>query len=189
MGLPQDSSNCRMLGEWPFGGCFWMADDVVNDTIVYVNAGGSMYILNVKDPTNISKVGELQTPGIPIYFSAHDSLMCVSEFRAGVALYSIADVARPRLLGRCRGQFSSCRVTFDGRYAYVACFDSAVRVIDCQDPAHPNEIAKLLVPDGATVVKEQGSYLFIGAMCERHPNRRHLRSAEPFRGQFIHTFR
>jgi hypothetical protein len=161
--LPQDSISCRMLGRWPFGGG-QMPPDLVNDTIAYVNAGGGMYILNVKDPANISKLGELQTPGIPEYFSVNDTFMCVGEYRAGVELYSIADLSRPRLLGRCAIPGYTFGTAFDGRYAYVACYDSGVMVVDFQNPANPSRVAILNIPEGASVLEARGGLLFVGAM-------------------------
>jgi hypothetical protein len=140
-----------------------MTRDLVNDTIACVPTGGGMYVLDVKDPANMSKVGELRAAGMPWYFSVHDSLLCVGERRAGVALYSIADLSHPRLLGRCPTPDVAFGTAFDGRYAYVACSDSGVRVIDFEDPANPSEVSTLLVPDGAVVLEARAGYLFIGA--------------------------
>jgi hypothetical protein len=160
--LPQDSSSCRLLGRWPFGEGE-IPRDLVNDTIAYISTGGGVYLLNVKNPANISKVGELRTAGMPYYFSVRDSLLCIGEYRGGVALYSIADLSQPRLLGRCATPNVAFGTAFDGRYAYVACSDSGVRVIDFQDPFNPSEVASLVVPDGAVVLEARGGCLFIGA--------------------------
>ena len=161
-GQLQDSSACRLLGRWPFG-AGEMPRNLVNDTLAYVNASGGMYILNVKDPASITKVGELQTPGMPYFFSVHDTLLCVGEDKAGVALYSIADLSLPRFLGRCRTPDRAFGTSFDGRYAYVACSDSGIRVVDFLDPGSPGEVAALPVPSGAVHVELNGGFLYLSA--------------------------
>lgn len=161
-GQLQDSSACRLLGRWPFG-AGEMTRDLVNDTLAYVNASGGMYILNVKDPASITKVGELQTPGMPYFFSVHDTLLCVGEDKAGVALYSIADPSRPRPLGRCQTPDRAFGTAFDGRYAYVACSDSGVRVVDYLDPGSPGEVAALSTPSEAVCVELHGGLLYVSA--------------------------
>jgi len=151
-----------MIGRWPFG-AGEMPRDLVNDTLAYVNAGGGLIILNVKDPGNIAEVGELQTPGLPLFFSVHDTVLCVGEDEAGVALYSISDLSRPWFLGRCRIPGRSFGTAFDGRYAYVACSDGGVRVVDFVDPGSPGEVAMLPVPSGAVCVELRGGLLYVSA--------------------------
>jgi len=150
-----------MLGRWPFGPGYMPRGGTVSDSILYVKAGGGIYIFNVSNPMAIEKLSEIQTPGSPFYLYRHDDLLCVGEYTAGVALYRISDPVKPQFLSRYMTPDLACGVMFDGRYAYVACWDSGLRIIDFADPLHPCEVGSCICPGQALDVDVEGEFAYL----------------------------
>ncbi|MEO0101912.1 MAG: hypothetical protein ABIK84_05865, partial [candidate division WOR-3 bacterium] len=55
---PLDSLNVRLLGKWGFGEGY-MCDELISDSITYVASGSGLFIFDIRNPSSIEKIGEL----------------------------------------------------------------------------------------------------------------------------------
>ncbi len=155
-----DSLDCRMVGRWPFG-IGYVPKEVVSESILYVRSGGGLCILDVTDARAPKRLAELGTLGTPSYLSRKDSLLCVGEYEAGVALYNVSNPAKPILLGRHMTPDIAMGVSFDGRYAYVAAVAKGLRIVDFANPQDPKEIGFYDTPGYAADVAVNGKYAYV----------------------------
>ena len=72
-----------------------------------------------------------------------------------------ADSLNVRLVGGCHTPSACYSVAVRDSYAFVADFDSGLRVISMVDPAHPTEIGHTDTPDSAVRVTVSGNYAYV----------------------------
>ncbi|HTW90614.1 MAG TPA: hypothetical protein VMH22_02795 [bacterium] len=75
-----------------------------------------------------------------------------------------ADSLGVRLVGHCDTPGSASDVAVAGSYAYVADWNSGLRVITVADPAHPAEVGSVDTPSQAGWVAASGSYAYVAAL-------------------------
>ena len=86
------------------------------------------------------------------------SAFCLSLLLAGVAR---ADSLNVRLVGHCGTPGQARGMDVVGDYAYVADFDSGLRVISVADPAHPVEVGYCDTPGRACGVAVNGDKAYV----------------------------
>ncbi len=157
--------NVRLLGKWGFGEGY-MCDELISDSITYVASGSGLFIFDIRNPSSIEKIGELNTLGVPFCFSRFGNLLCLAEKNCGVSLYDITDLRNPRFLGRYVTPHNALSVYFNGRYAYAACWESGLIIIDFSNPQNPREVGNFDTPGWAIDIAVQGNYAYIADAFE-----------------------
>jgi hypothetical protein len=75
-----------------------------------------------------------------------------------------ADSLNVRLVGSCHTPSAGYSVAVRDSYAFVADFDSGLRVISVADPAHPIEVGHTDTPDSAIAVAVSGDHAYVVGM-------------------------
>ena len=80
-GLPFDSSNCSLVGNWPFGPSYSLTLDSARN-LVFCGSGGGVYVLDVSDSTNPVKLSEaIHTTGLAYGFCLQGDRLYVAANR------------------------------------------------------------------------------------------------------------
>jgi hypothetical protein len=114
---------------------------VVRDNVAYVTEyGGSLYAVDVADPSLPMVVDVVGTAGNPWAVACAGDVLYVAAGSAGLQVYSVADPHQPQLLGALDTPNTACDVAVAWPFVYVADW-SSVRVCDVSDPQAPVEVA------------------------------------------------
>jgi len=70
-----DSLNMTFVGNWPFGSTSCVAIDSTRN-VVFLGSGGGIIVLNVQDPSNPQKIGEIRTRSYVGVFSTPTRNCC-----------------------------------------------------------------------------------------------------------------
>lgn len=157
----------------------WFAAITVDNGYAYIAADGLM-ILDVKDPTNPTKVSHVTVTGVAA------SKIIVKENYAymimglgGLLVMNISDKQNPRELGFHSYESHEAGFDIKGNYAYVAHvsglssegldyeFTSVLEVIDISDPESLNVVATLSVPTNFKGLSIEEDYAYISGS---HPH-------------------
>jgi hypothetical protein len=149
----------RLAGSVATPGDAW--DVVVASGRAYLACGAAgLQIADVSDPTAPRIIGGVDTPGTAKGVDVSGSIAAVAD--GGPTLFiDVSAPAAPVILGSAAT--SEARdVTVDGNYAYVADFQSSLRVVDFTNPRAPQIVATEDRSLGGLLndVKRAGSYLF-----------------------------
>ncbi|MEO0022959.1 MAG: hypothetical protein ABIJ93_03780 [candidate division WOR-3 bacterium] len=159
----RDSANIRLLGGWPFSVTYNIIP--VSDSIIYVNAGWAAYIVDVSTPQTPVKLDSFTSPvwpGAPgSYSSITDTFLLSPEFKSGISLYNIAQQKSPRLISNYLTPDIPRGCTLAFPYAYVACYEAGLRIIDYSDPFHPRETGSLDLPYTTYDVEVKDSFAYV----------------------------
>jgi hypothetical protein len=80
----------------------------------------------------------------------------------GIRILNIQDPRKPRLVGRIDSTLTTfLGVTISGNYAYVACGDAGLGVVDLRTPGAPVLTTTYNTPGWASQVAVQGTYAFV----------------------------
>lgn len=155
-----DSLNIRTVGSWPFSRA---GLDIcpVSESILYVESGRGLYVLDISNPSAITKLDSFVKPGGwgRAGMSVSNNHCLFGEFKAGVALYDITNKRHPVLLSTYITPYIAGRSQLIGRYGFIAA--NGLRILDYEDPYHPVEIGRYESPysTNAVFVKDNYAYL------------------------------
>jgi hypothetical protein len=77
-------------------------------------------------------------------------------------ILGIANPVQPTLIGQISALPGLVKdIAVYGSYAYVACYDSGLHIVDVSDPAHPAEIGSYDAPGLAEGVAVSSSYAYV----------------------------
>lgn len=158
----RDSSNIRMIGGWPFGRIKTIIP--VSDSIIYLNGACAGYIMKVSDPRAITKIDSFSSGlwfSVPHQFSIVDTLLLGSESKAGLTLYNIKQETEPTVISNYLTPDFPVGCVFIPPYAYVACYEAGLRIIDYSNPYQPVEIGVLSLPFTTYDVKVRDSFAYV----------------------------
>jgi len=145
-----DSLNVRFVGCWSFGPCYAVAMDTARN-IVFIGAGGGVYLLNVSEPSNPSVISTITTRGkvSRIFYDYTAKRLYVAAGQAGLEIWSVDTPDNPHKLGIHWTPGYSEGVQIAGSYAYVADGCMGLRIIDVSDPTNPYEVGYYDTPGEA----------------------------------------
>jgi hypothetical protein len=130
-----DSLNCELVGGWFRGPSYAVC---IVDTLVYLGAGQSLKILNVKDSTEPILIGEIIFPSGFVYdIFVKDTLAYVADIWEGFRVIDVSDPSSPAEIGFCETPGDTRGVWIQGTLAYVADADRGLCIIDISDPSNP----------------------------------------------------
>ena len=159
--LPLDSSNCRLVANWPDGPTRAIAMDPARN-LAFSGNGGGVDVLDVSNPAHPVKLSDaIQTPGLVegLFFVANR--LYIADYNDGLRIWDVSVPARPQEIDSCRTAGSAYGVAVVGSYAYVAEFDSGLSVINVGDSAHPREVGHCATPGWAEGVAVAGVFAYV----------------------------
>lgn len=136
-----DSLNCRLVGscilEGPRSGIALSGD------FAYVSGGyGSLWILNVSDPTAPHIVGRFDTTDMSRTVAVSGSLIYMVAYGSfdGFWIIDVSDPQEPYVVGRCSLSSTTLGIVLSGDYAYVPAGSHGLRILDVSEPLKPCEV-------------------------------------------------
>ena len=160
-----DSLNVQFVGNWPFAGSRAVAHDRARD-LVFCSSGGGVYIFEVTNPAQPTKLSEkIHTRGFVegIFYDSLSLRLYIASGIAGLEIWGVSNPVSPLKLGFCDTPYYANNVHVSGSYAYVADQDSGLRIIDVSDSSNPTEISACNFQDKAWGVSVFGFYAYIAA--------------------------
>ncbi len=158
----QDSLNCRLIGNWPFGPSYAVALDPAR-SLAFCGSGGGVYLLNVSNPAQPVKLSEaIHTRGVVVEgLFYHNNRLFITAEEAGLEIWDVTDASNPSFSGRLNTPGLALGVTVSGNYAYVADHDSGLRIVDVSNPQSPTEVGYYDTPHRAYGVAVSGNYAYV----------------------------
>jgi hypothetical protein len=135
-----DSLNVRLLGEYPNRGGnshYGQTQFAVVDTLAYLPAeGAGLDIVNVKDPANITLIGNLPTSGSidAVCVDGSYAYACGSYY---LRVVDVSDPTDPTRVGNCYTSGPTLSATKYGNYVYCCNGTGGFEIIDVSTPANP----------------------------------------------------
>jgi hypothetical protein len=148
-----DSLNMAALSRWDRGAAENVA---MQDSLTYVGSGTS--VLVVRDS---SVVFAAQLPGECEALVADSSHLYAASGKAGLAVLTLGDPARPRLLAALKIPGYALSVARFGSLAALACADCGVSLVDLSDPARPRLLSSFVPAESALAVTVAGNDLYV----------------------------
>ncbi|MEN3044134.1 MAG: hypothetical protein ABDH37_02810, partial [Candidatus Hydrothermales bacterium] len=136
-----DSLNTKFIGNWPFGSSYAVEYDPLR-AFVFCGSGGGVYILNVSNPSNPVKIGEIRTRGLVrgLFYHQSTQRLYIAAYVGGIEIWDVSQATNPVRLGYYFTPGYTFSIYVFGSYAYVADYDAGLRIIDVSNPSNPNEV-------------------------------------------------
>ena len=156
-----DSLNCKLVGNWPAGSSYAVTIDQSRN-LCFVSSGGNVYILDVSNPSHLTKLSEIHTKGlVKDLFFLDNSLYTVDDGKA-LGIWDLSDPLMPIKLGEylfTSGEPTAVKV--QGSYAYVTIDLSLLLVIDVSNPSLPIEAGYCFTGEPTLDVYVSGVYAYV----------------------------
>jgi len=118
-----DSLNMRFVGNWPFGLCRAIALDTLRN-LTFCGSGGGVYILDVSELSNPTKLSESIHARELIRGLCYSSNFLYVACRTGFDIWDVSDLSNPYKAGSFNISDYVSNVVVSGTYAYVVCINS-----------------------------------------------------------------
>ena len=131
-----DSLNVSFLGNWPFGPSYAVSYDLTRN-LVFLGSGGGVYILDVSDPQNPTKVSEeIHTRGIVygLFYIPSTQTLLIADGPGGLDVWDVSSVQSPYQLSWYPTPGNAFDIFVSGTYAYVADSNGGLRIINVSTP-------------------------------------------------------
>jgi hypothetical protein len=157
-----DPDNPSLLGSASFN---WEVLEVEADgNYAYAAVWNANYAIDNSNPSTPSIVDTFDTPGNAQDFLYREDRLYVADGGAGLTILSLSDPAEPQLLGNCPtpGWASAVALSnFNSGYAFVACLDSSLRIIDVSNASDPTLVAGIRLSSRAWDIDVSGSFAYV----------------------------
>jgi hypothetical protein len=139
-------------------------DVSIRDSYVYVGAGSTLVVLDVRDPSHPTQVGLASLPvtGISCIYIV-ESYAIVAARDGDLWVVDISNPTVPAVISSYQTPGEIIDVVADGDYAYVLNYSEGLRVLDISNPETPVEIGFYASPwhgDGIALV---GDFVYISS--------------------------
>jgi len=141
-------------------------DIEVIDDYVYCAYANGFIILDVSNPADPVRTGEIDIPGGTAEVSISGSYAFAAGWESGLWIIDISNPSKPTLAGSCRKPDYVCGVCCLDGYAYAACGYSGLQIIDVADPANPKLTGSINTPGYAFGVYVSGGYVYVADLDE-----------------------
>ncbi len=140
-GANADSLNCRLVGSCILEGR--RSGIALSGDFAYVSGGyGSLWILNVSDPTAPHIVGRFDTTDMSRTVAVSGNLAYMVAYGSfdGFWIIDVSDPQEPYAVGRYSSPCCVDDVVLSGDYAYVPAGSHGLRILDVSEPLEPCEV-------------------------------------------------
>ena len=108
---------------------------VVGDRAYVTNNDGLM-IVDIQNPQNPQKIGEILMVGA-VGFIVEGDIAYICSVVSGFVIANISDPAQPELLGQYINGAGAYRIATSGSHAYVTYFGAGFKIFNIEDPTDP----------------------------------------------------
>ncbi len=163
-------SNLTFLGDWE--GASYTHPIVIGDYMYVIHRYG-MHILDVSNPDSMKFVREVPAPDLVqnLFIDGNYAYLPLFSLNwylnkrdsAGVLIVDISDPLNAHEVGFISlSQYQVQDVRASGNYAYVACWDSGLVVVDISDLAAPRIVTTYKPQGPISKLAISGNYLYLG---------------------------
>jgi len=125
------------------------------------NGTAGLLILDVGDPTNVSAVGSLDTPGSAIAVAVAGDLAFVADRGGGLRIVNVQNPASPTAVGSYDTSGDTWGIAVDGDRAYVGDAAVGVHVLDVTNPYFPVLLGTCDTPGSARGIEPAGDWIYV----------------------------
>lgn len=142
----------------------------IRDTVGFMAGGDEgLWIFNISDITNPTKIDSFDTPGHLFDFFIKDTLLYAADMDS-LLIFNIANPSNVSIIGALEVPEGVYDVYVDGIYAYLACLSSygsgnngKMKIVNISNPANPQFIGEgLFNGDGHGIFVNNG-YVYVAA--------------------------
>jgi len=135
------SENVEFVGRWPYGTCEGSAVDTARN-IALIGNGYTLQVLDISNPTMLSKIGEIELDGHVQDIVISGSYAYVLT-RSYLIIIDISDLTSPQGVHWIyfEGFEDLLSLAFSSGYAYVAAGFDGLFIFDVSDPNNPDFLA------------------------------------------------
>ncbi|MEO0070404.1 MAG: hypothetical protein ABIK18_06395, partial [candidate division WOR-3 bacterium] len=162
---PADSLNCRLAGTWFFGPGEAVTLDPSQD-LAFLGSGRGVYVIDASNPTQPNKLSEAIRPsGFVRGLCYENGHLFVATGEFGVAgaieIWDVTTPSSPLLVSRFMAPSLAYGVSVLDTFAYVAAYDSGLRILNISDPTNPQEVGAYNTPGLALGVAVSGNFAYV----------------------------
>ncbi len=148
----QESLNVRCVGRWPFGPSFNVRGQ---GNRLYLGCGAGIYILDITNPPNPVRLGQVCAKSLINQLVISDSLLYVGSH--GLEIFNITNPANPVQCSWLNIPISD--VFVKDSFAYCVSDDS-LRIVNVRNPYNPFKVGACSTYSWSVVVS--GNYAYVG---------------------------
>jgi hypothetical protein len=127
----------------------------------WTGGNGRLEIVDATSTENAPLVGSVSLPDEAYGVAVSGAYACVADRTSGLQVVNVSDPRHLRLVGEA-DVFWAIRVAIAGRYAYVSCgYSNTLQVVDIGNPASPQVVASVQLPDQPFGVVISGGYAYV----------------------------
>ncbi len=148
----QESLNMRCVGRWPFGNAFNVRGQ---GNRLYLGAGAGIYILDIANPPNPVRLGQVCAKGLINQLVIRDTLLYVGS--RGLEIFNVSNPANPFKYSWLDIPVSD--VFVQDSFAYCVSDDS-LRIVNVRNPYNPFKVGVCSTYSWSVFVS--GNYAYVG---------------------------
>lgn len=156
-----DPAEPKLLNSFTFNPRLTMRAVAASGSLVYLAAGGGLWILDASDPSSITPLGSVDTVGSAQGVTVSGSRAYISDFTAGLQIIDVSDPTAPVLLGGYNSSGFARDVAVQGSLAYLADDHAGVHILDVSNPAAPVRLGGYNTPGWAVSIQVSGSLAYV----------------------------
>jgi hypothetical protein len=158
-------SNVTLIGKWPNGSCY---TSFVVGNYAYIGNGAAMDILDITNPSDPVRVGQVITPCIVMKIYVSGNYAYVANYEEGLRIIDVSTPSAPLEVGFFEGEGGfleggtlTWSVYVSSNYAYVADWEAGLRIIDISNPSMPVQVGLFDTKNWAVGIYVSGSYAYV----------------------------
>ncbi len=159
--MPVDSLNVRYVGGWTFGPRVNAVEVDESRSLLFSNAEGGIYIWDISNPANPSRLKEISTFGTvsDIFYDSTRQMLFVADYNGGLEIWDVSEPSNAHFVSRYFNRHYPYAVYVQGDYAYIA--DGDLTVVDISDPSNPHEVARLTMGGTTRDIVVRGHFAYM----------------------------
>ena len=121
---------------------FFVLGIFVVDSLAYLACGSKLVILDCSDPSNIIKLGSLQTDGVAYDLVISGSYAYIADNVKGLLIIDVSIPSNPTLIKTYHVTEKDAQNIFvNGNYAFVCYENAGLDIVDISSPSSPSFVA------------------------------------------------
>jgi hypothetical protein len=156
------SLNPCLVGHWSQATVWNVEYDELRD-LIFLGSCGCIYVLDVSDPSKpeqLSYFNHSLCNTCGFFYDPNEQILYVCSGASGLTIWSLSDPTQPVKLGKYDTPGYASSIDVMGHYAFVACADAGLCVLDVTHSDDPKEVGHFEMTS-ATCLHVSGRYAYI----------------------------
>ncbi len=117
--------------------------EIVGDLAYVSELAGTIWILDISDPTTPTELGSYDDSGSPHGICVQDGILYCASWESGLTLLDISDPSNSSSIGQYPGNNQACEVVVAGDIAYLASWEDGLVILNVSNPAQITNIGQI----------------------------------------------